>query len=204
MSDHTTTIEEEEYEEVSYGRLVAIAAVVAIVLAAGAFFAGKALAGGGPATLADAVKQAQAGTLPCGDTGAAPTQQPQGGATPGANSDFLVRAVCDRGANGQGGGYFGGRGTGAQGQGGRFGGGLFGPGSQTGQVAGVSGSNLTLSGGPQGSRTVKLGSATKVTKSTSGSLSDLKAGDTVIVSGLGQDGSGTATNIFILPSSSGQ
>ena len=63
---------EDEYEEgASDNTRWVIAAVIAVVLAGGAFFAGKAMAGGGPATLAEAVKQAQAGDLPCGDTGSA-------------------------------------------------------------------------------------------------------------------------------------
>ena len=90
---------EDDYEGGGNARLV-IAAVVAVVLIAGAFFAGKAMAGSGPKTLADAVKQAQAGDLPCGDTGAAPTPAANG-APPaggfGANgAQFMVRAICDR------------------------------------------------------------------------------------------------------------
>ncbi len=61
---------EDDYEGGGATRWV-IAAVVAIVLIGGAFFAGRAMAGSGPATLAEAVQQARAGDLPCGDTGTA-------------------------------------------------------------------------------------------------------------------------------------
>jgi hypothetical protein len=165
MTDHTHV--EEEYEEVGLGRYIAIAAVVAVVVAAGAFFAGKAAAGGnsGPATLAAAVSQARAGKLPCG-TSAQP-------ASPGAgrpNADFLVAAVCDR--NGR---------TGFQrtGGGGLFGGG---PGGVAGRLQSVSGSTLTIQG-RQGTQKVRLDGGTTIRKYATGSKADLKAGDTVIVSG---------------------
>ena len=61
-------MEYETYEESWTGR-IAIAAVIALALIAGAFFAGRALAGeSGPATLAEAVQQARSGELPCGET----------------------------------------------------------------------------------------------------------------------------------------
>src|SRR6185503_15932295 len=79
-----------------------ITAVIAVVIAAGAFFAGKAMAGGGPSTLAEAVQQARAGDLPCGDTGTAappqqaPTDAPAQGGPPGGGGAFALRAICDR------------------------------------------------------------------------------------------------------------
>ena len=45
--------------------------MVALALIAGAFFAGRAMADGGPTTLAAAIQQAQAGDLPCGESPAA-------------------------------------------------------------------------------------------------------------------------------------
>lgn len=111
MSD----LEYEEYEESWTGR-IAIAAVIVLALVAGAFFAGRAMAGGGPATLAEAVQQARAGDLPCGDT-----TQPGGGVPVGAlcAQDGQQPPTSARG---------------------RFGGG------QTGEVTAVSGDELTLTG----------------------------------------------------------
>jgi hypothetical protein len=189
MTDQTHV--EEEYEEVGLGRYVAIAAVVAVVLAVGAFFAGKAAAGGsssGPATLAAAVSQARAGKLPCGTSA-----QPTPAASPGAggfraNPDSLVAAVCDR--NGR---------TGFQRAGG-FGGGGFagGPGGVAGRLQSVSGSTLTIQG-RQGTQKVTLGSGTTIRKYATGSKSDLKAGDTVVVSG-GQNGA--PRTVTVLPAGS--
>ena len=94
---------EDDYEGGGATRWV-IAAVVAIVLIGGAFFAGRAMAGSGPATLAEAVQQARAGDLPCGDTGttaaAATPPADANGAPPaggfgGANgTQFALRAIC--------------------------------------------------------------------------------------------------------------
>jgi hypothetical protein len=188
MSEQTHV--EEEYEEVGLGRYIAIAAVVAVVMAVGAFFAGKAAAGGngGPATLAAAVSQARAGKLPCGASA-----QPAPAASPGgfrANPDVLVAAVCDRGAQtgfrragGAGGGFFGG-----------------GPGAVAGQLQSVSGSTLTIQG-RQGTQKVTLGGSTRVRKYAAGSKSDLKPGDTVVVSG-GQNG--TPRTVTVLPAGQGQ
>ena len=204
---------EDDYEGGGNARLV-IAAVVAVVLIAGAFFAGKAMAGSGPKTLADAVKQAQAGDLPCGDTGAAPTPAANG-APPaggfGANgAQFMVRAICDRtqSTSGAGAGGTGGTGTGQGRFGGGAGGGLgFG---LTGQVTAVTSTSLTIQS-PRGNQTVKLGPSTKVSKSSSAAASDIKKGDTVVVGGAGggfrqqqsQSQSTTATSVLIVPSSSG-
>jgi hypothetical protein len=188
MDDHAT--HEEEYEEVSLGRYAAIAAVVAIVLAAGAFFAGKAAAGSsGPATLADAVTQARDGKLPCGgDAQATPPAAdgaPQPGAGERANPDFLVQAVCDR--------------TGQQGRSQRPAGGGFAFGGPTGRITAITGTTLTIQG-RQGSQKVTLGGSTTVRKLASGAKGDLKAGQNVIVSGA----TGAARTVTILPSGQGQ
>jgi hypothetical protein len=177
MTDQTHV--EEEYEEVPLARYVAIAAVVALVVAAGAFFAGKAAAGdGGPSTLAAAVSQARAGKLPCGAT-----------AAPAAAADFLVAAVCDR--NGQ---------TGFRRSGGP-GFGLAGPGGAAGTIASIDGSTLTIQG-RQGTQKVTLGSATRVRRYATGSKADLKTGAGVIVSG-GRNGA--PRTVTVLPASqSGQ
>jgi hypothetical protein len=194
MEDHAT--HEEEYEEVGLGRYAAIAVVVAVVLAAGAFFAGRAAAGSsGPSTLADAVTQAQDGKLPCGGnasaTPAAATGTPGAGARP--NSDFLVQAVCNRNQNQGQSGFR--RGAGGVGFGG--------PGSTTGRITAISGSTLTIQG-QQGSTKVKLGSSTTVRKLATGAKADLKAGANVIVSGGGQSASGTPSTVTILPAGGGQ
>jgi hypothetical protein len=194
---------EEEYEEVGLGRYIAIGAVVAVVVAAAAFFAGKATAGSsGPATLADAVTQAQKGTLPCGASARA---TPPANATPGAggfagggrpNADFLVAAVCDRGG---GNGFIQRTRTGAGG-GFRGGFGLGGPGAVAGTLKSVNGSTLTIQG-RQGTQTVKLGSSAPVRKYATGSASDLKAGQTVIVSG-GQNGA--PQTVTVVPAGQGR
>ena len=191
----THEVEYEEYEESWTGRIV-IAAVVALALIGGAFFAGRAMAGGGsgPATLAEAVSQAQAGNLPCGDTGtAAPAATPaaQGAPPAGGGTGFMLRAICEPDA--------------AQGQGqgqarGRFGGaGGFG---QTGQVSAVSADSLTLTG-PMGETTVKLDGKTTINKSSKGELGNIKTGDSVLVSGARPNSDAAATSVTILPQANG-
>jgi hypothetical protein len=166
-------VEFEEYEESWTGRIV-IAAVVALALIGGAFFAGRAMAGdSGPATLAEAVTQAQSGDLPCG-----------GGA------GFMLRAICQPDA------------TQGQGQGqarGRFGGG--GGFGQTGQVSAVSADSLTLTG-PMGQTTVKLDGKTTINKSSKSELGNIKTGDSVLVSGARPNSNSAATSVTILPQTS--
>jgi hypothetical protein len=200
--DKTSVLEEpnddEEYDD-DYrgpGRAIAIAAVVAIALGAIGYFAGHASAGGGPSTLAEAVQQAQAGKLACGDTGgaAAPAQAgdtggPPAGGPGGGGAQFLVRAVCQ---NGGAAGGPGGAGGGRPG----FGGGL---GGVVGQVQSISGDTLTLQG-RQGTVKVKLSSSTTVRKTTGGALSDVKPGATVTVAGTGQNNENPATSITVVPS----
>jgi hypothetical protein len=192
MTDQTHV--EEEYEEVPLGRYIAIAAVVAVVVAAGAFFAGKAAAGSsGPSTLAAAVSQARAGKLPCGATASASPSAGAAGARP--NADFLVAAVCDRSA---GTGFRrSGTGTGAGGFGG--GAGFGGPGGAAGTIQSVDGSTLTIQG-RQGTQKVTLGSGTTVRKYATGSKADLKTGASVIVSG-GQNGA--PRTVTVLPAGQG-
>ncbi len=205
MSEDTHDVEYEEYEESWTGRIV-IACVVALALIAGAFFAGKAMAGSsGPATLAEAVTQAQAGDLPCGDTGAAapagtpgagaaaPEGTPPAGGGPGAGGGaFFLRAICQPNSQ-QGAGQGPGQG------GGRFGGGGFG---QTGQVSAVSADSLTLTT-PRGESTVKLDSKTTVNTTSEGAATDIKTGDTVLVAGAGPNAQGAATSVTILPQTGG-
>ena len=194
-----------ETEEVQEGGVswIVIVAVVAVVVAAVAFFAGRALAGGGgPETLSEAVAEAQAGDLPCGDVPDVPTPGAEGAATPptdgqgapggggggAGGAGFLVRAVCNQdAANGT---------NGAPGAGGRmgFGGGGRGFGQQ---VKSVDGDKLTLTG-PQGDTTVTLGPDTTVSKSAAGEVSDLKTCDSVIVTGGRQEGE-AATSVLIVP-----
>ena len=160
------------------GRNVVIGGVIgAVVIAGGAFFAGKALAGG-PATLADAVAQAQAGTLPCGTSSSA-----AGG--------FLTR-LCGTGA----GGVIGG-GAGATGQGGFAGG--FGGRGVVGTVTAVSATSVTVNT-RGGSVTVAVPSGVAVSKTVSGSMSDVTVGASVTVtSTTDASGNRTASHITIVP-----
>jgi hypothetical protein len=191
--EDTHDVQYEEYQESWTGRIV-IAAVVALALIAGAFFAGKALAGGGgPATLAEAVEQAQAGELPCGESAtpaASPAATPgSGGGPPAGGGGAFLRGICDRqGQNGQP--------PNAQ-AGGRFGG--FG---QTGQVTAINGDSLTLQG-PAGYTTVQLDSSTAINKSAKGAVADIKTGDSVLVSGAGRNSQSAATSVTILPQADG-
>jgi len=191
--DRTTVLEDDaEYEDDDDyrgpGRGIAIAAVVAVVLGVAGYFAGHASAGSGPATLAEAVQQAQDGKLACGDTGstaqppagqgdAAPAGGPAGGGNGGA---FFLRAICDRGQGGN---------TAGGGQGFRRGG----FGGQAGQVQSLNGDTLVLQDRQGQTIKVKLTSSTTVRKSATGSLSDVKPGSTVTVAG------NPATSITILP-----
>ncbi len=205
MSEDTHEVEYEEYEESWTGRIV-IAAVVALALIAGAFFAGKAMAGSsGPATLAEAVTQAQAGDLPCGDTGAAapagtpgaaaPEGTPPADGAPGAGGGgFLLRAICQPDSQQAGAGAGPGQG------GGRFGGG--GGLGQTGQVTAVSADSLTLTT-PRGETKVTLDGSTTVNKTSEGAATDIKTGDTVLVAGAGPNAQGAATSVTILPQTGG-
>jgi hypothetical protein len=197
VAEDTHEVEFETYEESWTGRIV-IAAVVALALIAGAFFAGKAMAGdsSGPATLAEAVQQAQKGTLPCGETTAtaAATPPANGGPPAGGGGAFLLRGICNPNG-GQGNRPSGG-------QGGRFGGRGFA--GQT--VTAVSADSITVEG-PNGSTTVKLDADTTVSKSSGASVADIKKGDSVVVAGgFGQGGNaqgGAARSITILPQSAG-
>ena len=208
MSEDTHDVQYEEYEENWTGRLI-IAAVVALALIGGAFFAGKAMAGSssGPATLAEAVQQAQKGTLPCGDTATAAatpaaTPDANGGGPRGGGSAFFLQALCNRngaqGAAGQNGA--GGAGAGAGGRG-RFGGGAGGFGAQT--VTAVSADSITVQG-QNGSTTVKIDGSTTVSKNTGASVAEIKKGDSVMVAGAGGPGGANtqgaaARSITILP-----
>lgn len=198
MAEDTHEVEFETYEESWTGRIV-IAVVVALALIAGAFFAGKAMAGdSGPATLADAVQRAQKGDLPCGDTATAsatPAGTPDAnGVPPAGGGGFLLRGICNQ--NGQAGGQTG--------QAGRFGGRGFG--GQT--VTAVSADSITVEG-PNGTTTIKLDANTTVNKSSGASVSDIKKGDSVMVAGAfgpggnTQGNGGAARSITILPQSAG-
>jgi hypothetical protein len=191
MTEDKTSVLEEPHDDEAYdddyrgpGRVIAIAAVVAIALGAVGYFAGHASAGSGPSTLAEAVQQAQDGKLACGDTGSATPPADNAGARPGG-SDFLVRAVCQNaGTAGAQAGPGGGRG---------------GFGGVVGQVQSISGDTLTLQG-RQGTIKVKLSSSTTVRKTTDGALSDVKPGATVTVAGTGQNNENPASSITLVPS----
>jgi hypothetical protein len=188
VPEDTHEVEFETYEESWTGRLI-IAGVVALALIAGAFFAGKAMAGDkGPATLADAVQAAQKGDLPCGDTATAAATPDANGGPPGGGG-FFLRGICNR----------------DQAQNGQTRAGRFGPGGFAGQtVTAVSADSITVDG-PNGATTIKLDANTTVNKTSGASVTDIKKGDSVIVGGgLGQRQSGgAARTITILPQSTG-
>jgi hypothetical protein len=205
MSEDKTTVLEEPHDDEEYdddyrgpGRTIAIAAVIAIALGVAGYFAGHASAGG-PSTLAEAVQQAQDGKLACGDTGTAAPAAAGSGAeagAPPAGGQFFVRAICNPGQGGAGGGGTGGfQGRGTGGRGG-FAGGF---GGVAGQVQSISGDTLTLAG-RQGTVKIKLSSSTTVRKSATGALSDVKPGASVTVAGTGQNNRNPATSITIVPS----
>lgn len=163
------------------GRGVIIGGVVgALVIAGGAFFAGKAMAAG-PATLVDAVAQAQAGTLPCGTASSGPGQ-------------FVTR-LCGsaQGATGTG------AGAGQQGGGQAGGQGGFGGRGVAGSVTAVSSSSITVDT-RGGSVTVAVPGNVTVSKTVDGSMSDVKVGDTVTVASTADaSGNRTASRITIVP-----
>ena len=187
-----------------------------IALAAGGYFVGT-MTSSGPKSLADAVKQAQAGSLPCGVTATQPTTGTggfpgfgQGGGQGGINT-FLIARLCQSSggnqAGGPGGFPGGGTGTGNDpgafpggGAGGRGGalGGLIGPGTVSGTVAKVSSTSITVTT-RGGAVTLTMPSTTKVTKTTSGTSSDIAVGQTVAVGTTTSGSSQTATSVFILP-----
>lgn len=176
-------------------RIALLGLGAAVVVGGGAFYAGRATAPKGPATLADAVTAAQQGSLPCGD------------------GSRLLTALCSRGAGGLAGlggqGGFGGRfGGGANpGGGGRSGpagagdalGQVFGPGSVAGTVTSVGGGTLTLQT-RAGDVDITLPSGVKVTTTTRGGTGDITQGSTVIVgSTTDANGNRVAETVFVLP-----
>lgn len=164
------------------GRGVLVGGVVgALIIAGGAFVAGRAMAAG-PATLVDAVQQAQAGTLPCG--------------TASSGAGQFVTRLC---GSAQGGGTGGGQGgqIGGPGQGG--GGAGFGGRGVAGSVTAVTGSSITVST-RGGSVTVAVPGNVTVSKTVDGSMADVKVGDTVTVaSTTDASGNRTASRISIVP-----
>ena len=189
--------------------LIVGAVVAGLVLAGGGYLVGS-MTGSSVSSLADAVKKAQAGSLPCGVSvsTAAPGQGGfGGGAGAGGVSDFLIARLCQSGTGaGAGPGGFGGApggtGTGSGGgfRGGGFGGGigLFGPGTMTGTVTSVSASSLTLTT-RGGSVTVALPSSVKVNKTVAGAVADIATGSTVAVTTTTSGSTQTATKVFVLP-----
>ena len=163
---------------ISRGLLVG-GVVGALVIAGGAFFAGRAMASG-PATLVDAVAAAQAGTLPCGT--------PTGNA---GGAGFVTR-LCATGT-GTGGP------TGATGQGGQGG---FGGRGVFGAVTAVSASSITVNT-RAGSVTVAVPSSATVSMTVAGTMTDVKVGDNVTVaSTTDASGNRTASSITIVPAGS--
>ena len=149
------------------GRRVMVAAGLALAVGlAGGFFSGRATAPKGPATLAEAFQQAQAGKLPVGNGG------------PGG---FLRR-----GQNGQGSGQGVQPGQGFPAPGGAAPGGVNGgrgfggPGGIQGQVTALDGDTITVqtNAGPV---KVKLSDSTTIERATTGSRRDLAVGTQVSV-----------------------
>lgn len=191
-------------------KLYAGGAVAGLVLLGAGFAIGHVTAGGGPATLAAAVQDAQAGKLPCGTPPATSTQAASAtgtGGFRGGGASFIVARLCQASQNG--GGF--GTGTGAGGAGGTGGGfagrgglgQLFGPGAVNGTITSLTSTSMTVQT-RGGSVTVALPASATITKTTAGSLKDLGSGMDVIVSTT-QDSSGnrTATSIFLLPVAAG-
>jgi hypothetical protein len=137
------------------GRRLVLAAGLALAVGlGGGFFAGRTTAPRGPATLAEALQQAQAGELPTGDIGAG-RQGGQGGAFPGGPPPG--------GAGGAGGP-----------------GGPGGPAGFQGEVTAVDGDVLTVQT-QAGTIKVRIGDATEINRSTKGSRADLAVGRQVTV-----------------------
>lgn len=198
-------------------KLYAGGAVAGLVLLGAGFALGHVTAGGGPATLAAAVQDAQAGKLPCGTPSTTSTQATTAAGTGGfrgGGASFIVARLCQADQNGggfgSGAGGAGGTGgtaagSGAGGFAGRAGGlgRLFGPGAVNGTITSLTSTSMTLQT-RGGSVTVALPASATVTKTTAGSLKDLGSGMDVVVS-TSQDSSGnrTATSIFLLPPAAG-
>ena len=166
------------------GRNLLVGGVVgALVIAGGAFFAGRAMAAG-PATLADALQEAQAGTLPCG--------------TPsGTGAGGFAARLCGSGT-GAGGGATGTPG-GAAGQGGGAG---FGGRGVVGTVTAVSPTSITVNT-RGGSVTVAVPSTVVVSKTVTGAISDVTVGaDVTVASTTDASGNRTASRITIVPAGS--
>ena len=166
----------------SLGRNVVVGAVAAaVVIAGGAFFAGRAMAAG-PATLADAVQQAQAGSLPCG--------------TSSTGAGAFIGRLCGTGTGAQG-GFGGGLPGGATGQGGAVGG--FGGRGLAGTVTAVTPTSITLDT-RAGSVTVAVPATAAVSKTVAGALTDVTVGSTVTVtSTTDANGARTASRITLVP-----
>ena len=179
-----------------------------LILAGGGYFIGSQTSSG-PATLAAAVAEAQAGKLPCGTPAVSATPDPGAGFGQGGGvNTFLIARLCQSGNGtgtgpgggtgpGTGNGFPGGPGGGFGGRGGALGG-LIGPGTVTGTLTNVSATSLTITT-RGGSVTVALPSSAKVTKTTSGSISDLAAGQEVAVGTTTSGSAQTATSVFVLP-----
>ncbi len=160
------------------GRNLVVGGVIgAVVIAGGAFFAGRAMAAG-PATLADALQEAQAGTLPCGTTS-------------GTGGGGFAARLCAAGTGG--GAGTGGTGTGVPGGAG------FGGRGVVGTVTAVSPTSITVNT-RGGSVTVAVPSTVVVSKTVTGAMSDVTVGaDVTVASTTDASGNRTASRITIVP-----
>ncbi len=159
--------------------LLVVGVIGALVIAGGAFLAGRAMAAG-PATLADALQEAQAGTLPCGTTS-------------GMRGSGFAARLCASGTGGGAGTGTGGTGTGAPGGAG------FGGRGVVGTVTAVSPTSITVNT-RGGSVTVAVPSTVVVSKTVSGAMSDVTVGaDVTVASTTDASGNRTASRITIVP-----
>lgn len=117
----------------------------------------------------------------------------QAAAAAAERAQFLQQRL---GAQGQGGGFFGGA------AGGNFGGGAGGGnfGGARGTIESVNGDTVVVNG-PQGPVTIHLSAEARIFKSVEGSKDDLKAGENVTITGQrNPDGSINATAVILQPS----
>lgn len=165
----------------SRSALTAGAIVLAIVLLGVGVVIGRFTAPSGPPSLAAAVQQARAGTLPCGTGVAARLCAAGGFGAPGGAG----------GTGGARGGTGGGLGFGRGGGAGGFG--------VVGTVSSVGNGTLTIQT-RGGSVQLTLPSSATVSKTVAGSTSDLAAGDTVqVTTTTDSSGQRTVQRITILP-----
>ncbi|MEY2406048.1 MAG: hypothetical protein QOF97_937 [Acidimicrobiaceae bacterium] len=112
-----------------------------------------------------------------------------GGAQLKGGSASATVAAGGQGANGAARGYGGGAGQGGNGQRG---------GGAAGTVQSVNGNTITITDQQGATKTITLDPSTTISKSTTGSVSDITTGETIVVRGTANsDGSTTAQTVTI-------